>query len=57
MVPEKDIPFPASNEEIYGIIFEHLEDTKKEFKGRFVDTSTFERLGKYIDWNALKNHA
>jgi hypothetical protein len=57
VVPEKDIPFPASNEEIYGVIFEYLEDTKRELKGRFIDTSTFERLGKYIDWNALRNHA
>lgn len=57
VVPEKDIPFSASNEEISRIIFEYLEDAKKELKGRFVDTSTFERLARYIDWNALKNHA
>ena len=57
VVPEKDIPFPASNEEIYRIICEYLEDAEKELNGRFVDTSTFERLGRYIDWNTLKNHA
>jgi hypothetical protein len=57
VVPEQDIPFPASNEEIYQIIFEYLEDAKKGLKGRFVDTSTFELLGRHSDWNALKNDA
>jgi hypothetical protein len=57
VVPEKDILLPASNEEIYRIICEYLEDAKKQLKGRFIDTSTFERLGRYIDWNGLKNDA
>lgn len=51
---EEQIPFNASNEQVYRAILVYLNRAKKELEGRVVDTTLFERLGQFVDWNALR---
>ena len=51
---EEAFPFNASNEQIYRAILTYLDRVKKELKGRVVDTELFERVGQFVDWNALR---
>ena len=51
---EEDFPFNASNEQVFRAILAYLDHAKKELKDRVLDTSHFERIGKFVDWNALR---
>jgi hypothetical protein len=54
---ERDIPLNASNEEIFEVILQYIVDTRQELKPRYVDSSLFELIGKFVDWKALlKEH-
>ncbi len=50
---ERDIPLNASNEEIFEVILQYIADTRQELKPRYVDSSLFELIGKFVDWKAL----
>lgn len=52
---EERIPFSATNEEVFEAILTYLDRAKKEVKGRVIDTAKLEALGKYVDWNGLRN--
>ena len=57
VAPERDIPLNASNEEIFEVILQYIADTRQELKPRYVDSSLFELIGKFVDWKALlKEH-
>ncbi|MBI5789024.1 MAG: hypothetical protein HZA78_09240 [Candidatus Schekmanbacteria bacterium] len=45
----------SSNEEIFNAILRYLSNTKKELKPRFMDSASFEFMGKFIDWKNLLN--
>ena len=57
VVDEEDVPYDASNEEIYLAIIRYLERARDELKGRVVDTETFRLIGRYVDWNGLRKAA
>jgi hypothetical protein len=50
---EWDIPLNATNDEIFKVIIQYIEDTRQELKARYVDSSLFELMGKFVDWKAL----
>ena len=53
LAPEREVPSSASSEVIYQLVLEYLDACRKQLKPRYVDTSGFERVGPYINWNAL----
>ena len=53
LAPETELPVDGTSEEIFAAVMEHVQDCKAELKGRYVDTSTLETLGPYIDWRGL----
>lgn len=53
IAPERDIPADSTNQEIYEIIMEYLNEARTELKSRFVDISLFETIGPFIDWRAV----
>lgn len=57
LAPELDIPYQASNLQIYAIICLYLTNCAKELKGRYIDTTIFEAIGPHIDWLALYRNA
>jgi len=51
VVPERDLPLKGDSLDIYKEILNYLRDANDYLKGRFVDTSVFEKIGHYIDWS------
>lgn len=54
VVSEQEIPKGSRSEEIYRVILLYLERAQNDKKLRrfYVDTSVFEKIGPFIDWNA-----
>ena len=47
-------PEESPNEIFYNVLKKLISLNKEsEFRRRFIDTSTFETVGKYIDWKGL----
>lgn len=53
LAPETSIPSGATNKEIWAAILEHLDDCRKELKGRYVDSSLLEVIGPHMNWQAV----
>ncbi|MFZ3207373.1 MAG: hypothetical protein WA140_00845 [Geobacteraceae bacterium] len=53
LAPETELPMDGASEEIFAAVMQHVQACKAELKGRYVDTSTLEALGPYIDWRGL----
>lgn len=53
LVPEVDVPYPQTNEQIFETVCEYLKSCRKELPGRYVETELFELVGKHIDWCSL----
>tara|TARA_B100001063_G_C16772156_1_gene562443 strand:- start:780 stop:1295 length:516 start_codon:yes stop_codon:yes gene_type:complete len=53
LVPEVSFDRSLTNEDIFDVINECISDCKQELKGRYLDTSTLDRLGPYINWKEL----
>ncbi len=53
LASEVDIPYPYTNEGIYGAVLEYLADCRKELPRRYIDTALFEVIGKHVDWLGL----
>ena len=53
LAAEIDIREESKNKEILSLIYEYLSDCKKELKGRYIDTSIFDNIGKHVDWRSL----
>jgi hypothetical protein len=54
VVPEVEIPRHATNQVVYETILDYLEFTRKKLRRRFLDTSVFERIGRFVDWNGMR---
>jgi hypothetical protein len=56
---EEEISAGSCNTELYALILKYLARAQKEghIKRFYVDTSIFERIGPYVDWNALLKKA
>lgn len=52
LVSEKSLAH-KSNDEIFIIILEYLNQCCMELKKMYIDTKDFENIGKYIDWNSF----
>ena len=53
LVAEHEVPIDSSNDEIYSIILQYIDDCRKTLRLRHIDSSGFERIGPYVDWRAL----
>ncbi len=53
LADEMEIPSNASNEKIFSIVQEYLNNCRKELKNRYIDTSCLEVLGPYLNWRSL----
>ncbi len=53
LVPEIDVPYPYTNDEIFETVREYLKACRRELPCRYVDTELFELVGKNIDWCSL----
>jgi hypothetical protein len=54
VVPEMDLPRNPTNQEVYDTITAYLEAVRQKYARRHLDTSVFERIGPFVDWNALR---
>jgi hypothetical protein len=54
VVAELGIPRRATNQEVYETILKYLNSARKKLRRRFVDTRVFERIGRFVDWNAMR---
>src|SRR5262249_11003768 len=54
VVPEMDVPRSPTNREVYDTIMAYMEAVKQKYYRRHIDTSVFERIGPFVDWNALR---
>ncbi len=56
LADEVEIPLSQTSEAIYNAVFSYINKCRKELPSKFfIDTSTFESMGKYIDWKKLMN--
>ena len=53
IAPEITIPNEADNEEVFKLILDYLTRCSKELKGRYIDTSIFQNIGRHVDWKSL----
>lgn len=53
LAPETSIPSGATNADIWSAVLEHLNDCRRELKGRNVDSSLLEVLGPHVNWLAI----
>lgn len=53
LAPEVEIPFPPTKDGIRSAVEEYIEDCRKALKGRFIDSSMFDRLAPHLEWEAL----
>ena len=54
VVPELSVPRDATNQEVYQTILKYLALASKQLHPRFVDMSVFERIGRFVDWNGMR---
>lgn len=53
IVHEIDIPYEASNSQIYGLILKYLSECIKELRDRYIDISHLETIGPHVNWQGL----
>lgn len=53
LAPEVQINPPYSTADVIAAIRTYIEDCKREIPRRFIDTSTFEAMAPFLNWNAL----
>ena len=53
LAPEVDIGHPVTSEGVLSAIREYVADCGKEIPGRFIDSSKFDAIAGFVDWEAL----
>jgi len=54
LAPERHLRPHATNQEIFQVILQYVEDCRRELPRRYVDDENLRRVGPFIDWNALR---
>lgn len=57
LAPEIDIEPPFGNFEILAAVREYIEDCKKEIPKRVIDTSSFDAISQFINWEGLLKYS
>ncbi len=54
VVPELELPRDATNQQVYETVHRYLDNARQKLNHRYIDTTVFQRIGPFIDWNGLR---